>query len=622
MTLTNNISKPNSFVHKNLLSMNDQESLRLIIDKAKLIFKKKCKRILIIHPPEITQADLQYETGKRGAYPCFPPYGIGVLAQALILNDFEVEILDLHYEILNSLKASDQESEFNFSVWKNLIRDKIETFSPDIIGFSMMFNLGHQNLVDEVEFVVSKFKDIPIIAGGVHLSLSAEKILEEINGINFILLHEAEETLTNFLQFINEGFANPNPILSLATLVQNKTVIVNNRTKSTDLIYSPEYLDLPIENYSNVGRIGAYTFLREENVIAGTVLSRRGCRAKCSFCSVRSFNGKGVKIRDYVEVVNEIASLKSKYGVSHIMWLDDDLFYDNETSIKMFQELASRNLNITWDASNGIIAAALNKDLLDACVNSGCVGFNIGIESGNPEILRSMQKPGTVDKFLEAATLLEFYPQIFTKGFLIIGYPGESLGQLTDTLNLALKMQLDWYPSQILTPMPGTPVHQQILNQEKVGGFAETMVKSETFGKGRTFSVGVLGELRKREKSERKVAKPFVNYFESKDMSYIPGRDQLNDIYVTLDYMINYKPIIDLEDEPKLRKKASMLKEIAVRMTVNNPLGTLFYSLCLSKLGEKQEANKQYDLAMSHLEESKFWQERFNVLKIDQIKIN
>jgi hypothetical protein len=40
MTLTNNTSKPNSFVRKDLLSVNDQESSRLIIDKAKLIFKK------------------------------------------------------------------------------------------------------------------------------------------------------------------------------------------------------------------------------------------------------------------------------------------------------------------------------------------------------------------------------------------------------------------------------------------------------------------------------------------------------------------------------------------------------------------------------------------------------
>ena len=146
--------------------------------------------------------------------------------------------------------------------------------------------------------------------------------------------------------------------------------------------------------------------------------------------------------------------------------------------------------------------------------------------------------------------------------------------------------------------------------------------KSETFGKGRTFSVGVLGELRKREKSEREVAKPFVNYFESKDLSYVPTRDQLNDIYVTLDYMINYEPIINLENESKLRKKASMLKEIALKMTVNNPLGTLFYSLCLSKLGEKEEAKIQYNLAMSHLDASKFWQERFNVLKLDKIKVN
>ena len=157
--------KPNSFSHKNLLSHNDSQSLSLILDKVKLIFRKQCKRILFIHPPEIAQADLQYEIAKNGAYPCFPPYGIGVLATALIENGFEVAILDLHYDVLSSLKASKQESEFNFSVWKKLVRDKIELFSPDLIGMSMMFNLGHQNLVDEVEFIQSEYQDIPIIGG-------------------------------------------------------------------------------------------------------------------------------------------------------------------------------------------------------------------------------------------------------------------------------------------------------------------------------------------------------------------------------------------------------------------------------------------------------------------------
>ena len=33
------------------------------------------------------------------------------------------------------------------------------------------------------------------------------------------------------------------------------------------------------------------------------------------------------------------------------MWLDDDLLFDRERTIGIFNEIVKRNLNITWDAS-------------------------------------------------------------------------------------------------------------------------------------------------------------------------------------------------------------------------------------------------------------------------------
>jgi pyruvate-formate lyase-activating enzyme len=397
-------------------------------------------------------------------------------------------------------------------------------------------------------------------------------------------------------------------------------MIYGKRDVPQGLQFSPDYKQLPIENYSRIGRIGAYTFLRPRDAVAATVISRRGCRAQCSFCSVRSVSGAGVRIRDHISVVDEIQRYKEKYGVSHVMWLDDDLFYDNDLSVNLFKELASRNLNITWDASNGIIAAALNTELLDACVASGCIGFNIGIESGNPEILRHMRKPGTVEKFIGAAKLLQNYPQIFTKGFLIVGYPGESLSAIQDSINLAKAMDLDWYPSQILTPMPGTPVHQLMLDQEKVAGApTEVLDTSKRLGKGRTFSVGVTGEIRKREMNEKKQTRAFVDAFDTSDLSRVPEREEISDIWLTMDYRINYEPILLQPDKKKLEKKKIMLQEIGERMTFDNPLGTLFYGVVLERLGQRQEAKIVIQRAEQYLNDSEFWKVRFKGLGIDKV---
>ena len=49
---------------------------------------------------------------------------------------------------------------------------------------------------------------------------------------------------------------------------------------------------------------------------------------------------------------------------------------------------------ITWSAGNGLIAASLTEELLGLMRDSGCVGFRIGIESGNADMQKKMKKAG------------------------------------------------------------------------------------------------------------------------------------------------------------------------------------------------------------------------------------
>ena len=118
----------------------------------------------------------------------------------------------------------------------------------------------------------------------------------------------------------------------------------------------------------------------------------------------------------------------------------------------MLTAISELNLDITWDASNGLIAGALNVEILQAMVDSGCVGFNLGIESGSDRILKSVKKPGNCAAFLRASKLINQFPQLFVKGFLMMGFPGETLSEMRKTIILANDLNHDWYPIQILNP--------------------------------------------------------------------------------------------------------------------------------------------------------------------------
>ena len=56
--------------------------------------------------------------------------------------------------------------------------------------------------------------------------------------------------------------------------------------------------------------------------------------------------------------------------------------------MELFNEMIRQDVGITWDASNGVIAASVTDEIMSAARDSGCIGLVIGMESGNPEILK------------------------------------------------------------------------------------------------------------------------------------------------------------------------------------------------------------------------------------------
>lgn len=591
------------------VSLVDEDQARLeqaIIDRFP---SRDVERVLFVAVPQIPEGALDYENARLGRYPCFPPYGLGILTRILESNGFSADILDLHYSVLDSARKATTAADFDLDGWKKMLEDKVSESWPDVIGLSCMFNMGHFWLKAVAEHLRRQFPFVPIVVGGVHPTLTTEQLLEDIPAVDFVFLYEADKSFPDFLKFVN-GEAPGAALSQVACRAEGKLLKLTKRNLPEELEYSPDYKALPIADYSQVGKIGAYTFLRPATALAGTVLSARGCRAQCGFCSVRSVNGLGVRLREVDAVVDEVERLVKWYGIQHIMWLDDDLFYNRERAVQLFSTLAERKLGITWDASNGIIAAALTEELLRACVASGCVGFNIGIESGNAEMLRMMKKPGTPDTFRKASVLLHTAPSIFTKGFLVIGFPGESIAHLQDTVNLSVEMGFDWYPIQILTPMPGTPIFKMMVDQGLLGDIPTT-----TLGKARTFSVGATGKIQKREREEKTAAKPFFDLLQG-DPTRMPTREEMEDLWFTIDYRINYEPILTMTDEARLHKKVAMLKEICARMTTDNALGLMFLGVASQRAGLFEQAQAATAEARRCLNESEFWQLRFDRLQI------
>ena len=122
---------------------------------------------------------------------------------------------------------------------------------------------------------------------------------------------------------------------------KNNFIKLNNRLHPTQdqLNTIPAHDLMNTEDLTKWGKIGSFFCFKPKNSKMSTVLSNRGCRAQCTFCSVRTFNGVGVRRRSVESVIEELKILNQEYGIDHIMWLDDDLLYDRKESIRLFNEI-------------------------------------------------------------------------------------------------------------------------------------------------------------------------------------------------------------------------------------------------------------------------------------------
>jgi len=592
-------------------------------NKIKSIFKKKIKKILFIGLPQFQTSKFNREMFLNKRYFNYPPYGIGLLKAAVekLSKDIEIDILDLNHKILmkaeeyfhrkNTHTNNDHQQEREretFEVPKvveKILVDYVKKFNPDLVGISCMFTMTHNRMLDVAKIVKEILPLTCVFAGGVHPTSSANLVLKECKNIDFINLFEGDLSLPALINFVNNSESNPRTLRQIAIIVNDEYLELQNRVNPSGEIINvkPSYGRLDIGKYSSLGEIGAYRFWWKKNTIASTSLSNRGCRARCSFCSVRNFNGKEVRGKTYESVIDELLYLKEYHGVNHIMWLDDDLLFDRERTIKMFNEMVRRNLNITWDASNGIIASALKDEVLDAAAESGCIGLHFGIESGNDQILKQVHKPSGKKHYLALEEKLKKYPQIFSKGFLMIGFPNETLEQIKETIDMAVKINLDWYTIQVVHPLPQTEMHQKLV---EMGLITEEEVDAEKLNYGNRN-----GKMRDKEQKDiGNFTDPFVG-----DLKRIPKKEEMEDIWFTCDYKINYERINEITNITKLNKLLVFLNYISTNISTENPLVEYYKKVCSEKLEQRTLSSKSSIINNEYI--SNFWKKRLNILMKD-----
>ncbi len=338
----------------------------------------------------------------------------------------------------------------------------ISAFSPQVIGVSIK-TATYSAGVRLAEQAAAIQPDALIVAGGPHPTIEPEDVLSGSRAINVALSGEAERAvvdLTRRLGEIGEKYLREQCIRSRTG--QDSAELTEALADVPGIGYrsgSGQVYKNPVELIHDLDSLPFPRLESFINVDAGSrpyhLMTSRGCPFRCAYCSVRSIAGRRLRTRSVEHVVEELLFAKSCYGMSGFE-IDDDNFTLKLDRAKMFCEvLLQRRVDLPWYLPNGIRAEMLDSELAYLLAKANCHTVALGIETADPDVLRTIHKGMTPESVTSAVDLLHA-EGIRVMGFFIVGLPGSDLQSDLRTIDFERNLALDDRIYNAYVPYPCT----------------------------------------------------------------------------------------------------------------------------------------------------------------------
>lgn len=356
-----------------------------------------------------------------------PPLGIASIAAVLLEAGHDVAIIDANAE--------------NLSLEQTVERAK--AFGPELAGISCNYAPLHNPTIDLAAALAAE-TDAYVFAGGNHASALAPYLLEHAPALQAVVRGEGEPVVPLMAVALETGSGIESvPGLVLRTTNGVIDTGTSPHVEDLDSLPLPAYHLLPMDKYARYG-----------------IMSSRGCPFSCSYCASNVVFTCRVRYRDPERVADEIEHLLKTYGKRHC-WFSDDTFTSNRRyTTRLLDALKARDLDFTWSCLTRV--SVVDKDLLEAMRDTGCTYVSYGIESGNQGMLDAMGKRITVDEIVDALNTTA-QTGLRQYGFFIVGFPGESQETICDSYRLIARTPLDGAAFNVLIPLPGTSLMEQLL---------------------------------------------------------------------------------------------------------------------------------------------------------------
>jgi len=412
-------------------------------------------KVLLINPPQ------KYSLNQAARFNVFFPIGLLFIAK-MIKDICNLQILDC---LIKDFAIQETSDYILYGTPFEKIKDIIKCFKPDIVGISNAFSAQANNANTVSKICKEIDPNVTVVFGGAHTSVRYNYLLKK-DLCDFCVVGEGEKTFFKFVKNFNSRLSLYE-IEGLAYKIGD-TIHYKPREfiKNLDELPFPAYELINIDDYATNPRYYQIRDSFHNRQLA--ITTSRGCPYNCIFCATRLHMGKRFRAHSPDYVIRHIKFLMENYNIRNFHFEDDSISLNKSRFEEILDRIIEDKLNIGWGTPGGFRADSLDFNLLKKMKKSGCKRVLIAIESGNQHVLNKIIKKSSSLNYAIEITKHCQQLKIESAASYVIGFPGETIENIKDTIEVALKLfrLYDVIPHlYIATPLYGTELYDQCVKE-------------------------------------------------------------------------------------------------------------------------------------------------------------
>ena len=387
-------------------------------------------RTLLVNPPNCGRSIPQERYGITSLKQIFRGEPLALETLAGNLDQHDVQILDLKVEPDN-------------------LQNRLSSFNPQLVGFTAM--TCEANTVIKLAREVRQSCTAQIVVGGTHASADPEFFnCPEIDWIviglgkqSFQQLIEALETGSN-VEIPGIAPSTPEIPLHWKPRQYHRNDLVNSAATRYELV----------ESYRS-----HYT-LQSLGLKMGLVASAAGCPYDCNFCCIAPLTGGRYLTAEIESILRDINALEQ---TPVIRLVDANSFGNPAHAWQLADAIETAGIQKQYLADVRSDLVVRHPQLLKRWKEIGLRAVVIGFEEIDDTALRKMNKENNAATNREAISILHQLGLTIVGDFIISpDYTESQFEQLGDFVR---EQAIELPMHTILTPLPGTQLHQQLQSQ-------------------------------------------------------------------------------------------------------------------------------------------------------------